>query len=214
MKRILFNFAAAVSLLLLVATLALWVRSRYASDFLDWSNGYEYPHDFPGFVKSYHTILVGSRGSGLFVAERLHIHGRMGFTGGSFGIPPGRHYQWEREAADGYPTPFGGEIQRYEGGTLWYGRHVGVEFALYRASFLKAGSSDRQFYVLVPLPLLAALFAIAPAVYVINLTRRRRSGRTPGFQKCSSCGYNLTGNTSGVCPECGAPVPTTQVESA
>jgi hypothetical protein len=24
---------------------------------------------------------------------------------------------------------------------------------------------------------------------------------------CTSCGYNLTGNVSGVCPECGSPVP-------
>ena len=25
--------------------------------------------------------------------------------------------------------------------------------------------------------------------------------------RCGRCGYDLTGNTSGVCPECGAPVP-------
>ena len=24
---------------------------------------------------------------------------------------------------------------------------------------------------------------------------------------CPTCGYNLTGNTSGICPECGQPVP-------
>ncbi len=24
---------------------------------------------------------------------------------------------------------------------------------------------------------------------------------------CQQCGYNLTGNTSGVCPECGTPAP-------
>ena len=24
---------------------------------------------------------------------------------------------------------------------------------------------------------------------------------------CTECGYNLTGNTSGTCPECGTPVP-------
>jgi hypothetical protein len=24
---------------------------------------------------------------------------------------------------------------------------------------------------------------------------------------CPSCGYNLTGNVSGVCPECGTPIP-------
>lgn len=32
-----------------------------------------------------------------------------------------------------------------------------------------------------------------------------RPRRIPGF--CSTCGYNLTGNLSGVCPECGTPIP-------
>jgi hypothetical protein len=27
-----------------------------------------------------------------------------------------------------------------------------------------------------------------------------------GENECATCGYNLTGNTSGVCPECGTPV--------
>lgn len=30
-------------------------------------------------------------------------------------------------------------------------------------------------------------------------------GPTPGF--CEKCGYNLSGNVSGICPECGEPVP-------
>jgi hypothetical protein len=33
--------------------------------------------------------------------------------------------------------------------------------------------------------------------------RRRLLRRRPGL--CSSCGYNLTANVSGVCPECGEP---------
>jgi hypothetical protein len=33
----------------------------------------------------------------------------------------------------------------------------------------------------------------------------RRRTVPPG--SCQSCGYNLTGNTSGTCPECGTPVP-------
>jgi hypothetical protein len=35
----------------------------------------------------------------------------------------------------------------------------------------------------------------------IFLDRRDRRRRPPGH--CQSCGYNLTGNTSGICPECG-----------
>lgn len=33
---------------------------------------------------------------------------------------------------------------------------------------------------------------------------RRSRGHAPGC--CRMCGYDLTGNISGVCPECGAPV--------
>jgi len=33
------------------------------------------------------------------------------------------------------------------------------------------------------------------------------SSRQDGIP-CPSCGYNLRGNTSGTCPECGAPIPT------
>jgi rubrerythrin len=28
----------------------------------------------------------------------------------------------------------------------------------------------------------------------------------PGTSHCTNCGYNLTGNTSGKCPECGSRV--------
>jgi hypothetical protein len=36
---------------------------------------------------------------------------------------------------------------------------------------------------------------------------RGRCRRKFGRNGCPACGYNLTGNTSGVCPECGTPVP-------
>ena len=41
----------------------------------------------------------------------------------------------------------------------------------------------------------------------VYLTLRRRP-RKPGT--CHACGYNLTGNTSGVCPECGTAIPANQ----
>jgi hypothetical protein len=46
------------------------------------------------------------------------------------------------------------------------------------------------------------LFAIVPALCLYGAIRRRRL-RSSGL--CQACGYNLTGNTSGVCPECGTP---------
>jgi hypothetical protein len=52
--------------------------------------------------------------------------------------------------------------------------------------------------VSVPLLFVALMTGVFPAVYFLY------PRRIPGC--CSNCGYNLTANTSGVCPECGTPV--------
>ena len=51
-----------------------------------------------------------------------------------------------------------------------------------------------------------AYIAIA-AVYLLLLSRRVHP--TPNHPVCPTCSYNLTGNTSGTCPECGHPIPQT-----
>jgi hypothetical protein len=60
-------------------------------------------------------------------------------------------------------------------------------------------------WLTIPLWLLSAAFAAYP---LISMTReylmRRRAGGT--HLACTRCEYDLTGNTSGVCPECGMPV--------
>jgi hypothetical protein len=52
----------------------------------------------------------------------------------------------------------------------------------------------------IPIWLLALLVAV-PTVRLWRRDRRRRPGH------CQRCSYDLTGNTSGICPECGAPAP-------
>ena len=60
--------------------------------------------------------------------------------------------------------------------------------------------------LLVPLwaPLLLFTF---PAVVLIRNALRRRARLRNGC--CKKCGYDLQGNISGVCPECGKPTSTT-----
>lgn len=53
--------------------------------------------------------------------------------------------------------------------------------------------------VAVRWPWVVFLFTIAPALWFARFVRHRRRSR-PG---CCACGYDLTGNVSGVCPECG-----------
>jgi hypothetical protein len=51
--------------------------------------------------------------------------------------------------------------------------------------------------------LIAFLFAAYPTAALIRGPMRRWKRRRNGL--CINCGYNLTGNVSGVCPECGTP---------
>ncbi len=54
-----------------------------------------------------------------------------------------------------------------------------------------------------PLAVHVVVFAILPAIWFLKWNRRRKLDPTA----CSSCGYDLTGNESGVCPECGRRLP-------
>jgi len=67
----------------------------------------------------------------------------------------------------------------------------------------------RAWTVAVPSWLLLAVLAPLPAVWIGTLIGRFRAYRRRRLSDCThcyTCGYNLTGNTSGVCPECGSPV--------
>jgi hypothetical protein len=44
-----------------------------------------------------------------------------------------------------------------------------------------------------------------PVAFIVSRMRLRKRRAEGSF--CSRCGYNLTGNTSGVCPECGSSIP-------
>ena len=55
----------------------------------------------------------------------------------------------------------------------------------------------------LPYWLLIGLFAILPCRRIV-IHRRERQLAMLG--RCASCGYDLTANVSGICPECGTPV--------
>ena len=56
-----------------------------------------------------------------------------------------------------------------------------------------------QIYV-IPHWFLVLVFAIVPAIWLFKRNKRRKLGPNT----CPSCGYDLTGNETGECPECGA----------
>ncbi|HEY8749907.1 MAG TPA: hypothetical protein VIM11_18125 [Tepidisphaeraceae bacterium] len=60
--------------------------------------------------------------------------------------------------------------------------------------------SGHGIMLVVQYRLLAMVFAVLPMVWLFTRRRKRRTGT------CEMCGYDLTGNASGVCPECGAAI--------
>ena len=69
------------------------------------------------------------------------------------------------------------------------------------ARLLPAAVSDSAYGLTVEL--VTAALLVTPGVVVAALLARRRNP-PPGH--CQNCGYNLRGNESGVCLECGEPV--------
>ena len=51
------------------------------------------------------------------------------------------------------------------------------------------------------LPVLCSVFLLLTAIVLVFIFRRRH-----GADGCTSCGYDLTGNTSGTWPECGSQI--------
>ena len=79
-----------------------------------------------------------------------------------------------------------------------------ISLSVFGELSIRTGSSRNQWrFVVVRLPLWAivALLFCHPAVAFFRgpfLHRRRRTRN-----QCISCGYNRSGNTTGICPECG-----------
>jgi len=77
---------------------------------------------------------------------------------------------------------------------------LGLSFA---CDVVYRSTASPLFLFLVPRFITIALL-VMPAVFVSRLIARR----TPDPRThCTTCGYNLTDNVSGICPECGKPVP-------
>jgi hypothetical protein len=84
-------------------------------------------------------------------------------------------------------------------GEFWSWDHVGVGLPRLHNEYDIWGASKER-GLLIP----ACWFAVVPGVFTLWFYWRTRRA-PPGF--CQCCGYNLTGNTSGICPECATPCP-------
>jgi hypothetical protein len=165
MRRRIFNIASAVSLLLCVATVGLWIRSYYRSDTIYISFGMDRP--LFGIVS----------GRGMFL---LFIHERYGWEAGLRVLISSDHVtiEWLHKNLNL------GDVYFFRGG-----------FGFLRAYSHRTWAIAFLCWIVL-LPLVAWQF---------RDSLRHVRGNAAKWS-CETCGYNLTGNASGVCPECGTPV--------
>ena len=176
MRRRLFTLLAALSLLLCVATIVLWVRSYPERDSL---------------------VHRGAAGEGTRIASLFSDNGRVRFQVLEF-----KRYRdeddklgWSYFRSDGHVLPLD-DLKVFTKAIT--SRHSSLGFGFLSTkestpnpSWLRAADVPHWF--------LAALFAILPALHFAATLRLRKS-RREGL--CPTCGYDLRA-TPDRCPECG-----------
>lgn len=180
--RWLLNFLAVLSLLLCVASIVLWVRSYAAEDAL---------------AASYHWNYLSIASFGGELGCEL---GRMYDAGPADLYTPQLTIRYRRVPARNIPE--GDSIHIAEAGGRFKLPHC-HDFLGFR--WHPRGDRDWEYQergIAVPWWFAALVFGAFPAREARRLVLRWRR-QSAGH--CRSCGYDLTANVSGTCPECGRP---------
>jgi hypothetical protein len=189
MKRRLLNLLTAFSLLLCVAVIALWVRSYRRSDWITHRTlsrrdiaPVEGENQRPFIVRA--ADFDVRTGSGNVRVSR-RTNGWYDQYDYSSDTLPSPGWAWATDEVD---DPAG------EGShALWSRLGFDFDHSLSNGVF-----QTRVTTVCLPLWTPAVLLAAPATLWAL----RRFPARTP-TSRCPACGYDLTGNASGVCPECG-----------
>ena len=188
MRSRLFNLMAFFSLALLIGTVALWVRSYDAADF--W--------------------LRDVQGENCGIESASGEIGWVKYRGGAFDArvpwaglePQWQHYRTEKkfrcvsETLTIVPSFYSSHL------LVRLGFVVGID--QYLDTYSDLGASCPLAAASVPHYFLCAVFSVPPLIAIGRLAKNRRRRRAGC---CGACGYNLTANISGICPECGSKVP-------
>ena len=177
MKRHFFNIAATLSLLLAIASAAMWIRSYHTRDIVNFGRSGGNNHTVQSILGRLH--LLSSLSGGRVSSDTFYSSDRLSpqamWNGGMSGYPT--QVVWH----------FGCVWQTFNEYHTW--RNLGAQ-----------AFTTQHRVIIVPYRWLTLVFAILPAWRAIQFFRRRRHA-TPS-PLCAACGYDLRA-TPDRCPECG-----------
>ena len=182
MKHRLINVVAALTLLLCVVGVALWVRSYWV-----WSTLHrEWESAASDRVYIYLCDLNMACG---FVQAEMQWEEHPPYMVEGFE----RRLEWGEHG--------GPSTDLFHGPTYWKWRAFGFAYAENQVGQEAVINRIQRRAILLPLWGAVFVASLPPAVWLI---RRLRSRRRRGTTLCTRCGYDLHA-TPGRCPECGTP---------
>jgi hypothetical protein len=191
MRRRLLSILTLLSLLLCVASAALWARGFWSGDYVAWQRA------TADGLQTERRVMVAS------------AHGRLSVEALHNSLPPFTAEEMTelRQQSGGWPVRTGlewglGRTVRLPDGFFGLYEDWRDEPMQYRfAGFHRVGRL-RQFDLTIPLWPVVALTAVLPARAALVRHRKRRSATRARQGRCPTCGYDLRA-TPGRCPECG-----------
>jgi hypothetical protein len=188
-RRPVFTILACVSLVLSVATLVLWARGRFVDD--TFLIGRQV---FDGRVIRYRVVEIGSGQKTMGIAYRIGAVPAFN----PVTLPAPEVSWWTRL---GHNDPAKEFVPQWARTEFFLGQNSLHYWHGFIARHNKAETNVNQSWAVgAPCWFVVALMLIIPLAYVLEDRRRKFRRRSAA---CEKCGYNLTGNVSGVCPECG-----------
>ncbi len=208
--RPVFNATAMISLVLCLATMALWAQSYWR--FLDFGR-ISTSRDAVAYTQ--HLIRIGSNDGRYLFTWRDIIwawsNPSTAYTSKTWDASNGVYLTQKKpfDLFHKFPKQPDSVDRSWElafGG--WHYTRL-IQDSIIPPLHMSPGPGTRGMLIIVPHAYICAALAIPPIVFMLKWRRKRMAAR---FGLCSNCGYDLR-STPDRCPECGTIPPTKEIIS-